>query len=385
MQHALIKKPLTEKYFPFALVGVWCILQFILLWHFGIVTKGESVKYIEEARFVDGHGYFSEPKYLFYSGYIALHWIFFKTGAGIIGVYIFQLFWNGLSMICFYQLSRHLSGHKGIAGTSTVLLLLFWPYQSWTTHLYTESFFTSTIIIALHHWFYVKKSRTSTWTSIGLMALLILSRPTGMLFIPVWVLILSRRMLLKQQWVKLGIAIVVSSAFFICIANTAMQGKGEFDFMKPFVEEHIICGVPTQRNMQIILPENGNSLGGLSYYITHNMATFLTLCGRKFYAFWSMTRDHYSFSHNVFLIFFLYPVYLFLILSTGFWLQTQKEFYFFSLLLVSTFLCSVLLTCDDWLNRFIMPLIPVLFLLGAPGYYRFIRRLALKWEDIRRE
>ena len=144
MHHTLSKKHLTEQYMPYALAGAWCLMQFMLLRHFGIVTNGESVKYLEEARFVDRHGYFSEPKYLFYSGYIALHWIFYKTGAGIIGVYVFQLFWNALSMICFYQLSLHLTGQKGMAATGTLLLVLFWPYQSWTTHLYTESFFTST-------------------------------------------------------------------------------------------------------------------------------------------------------------------------------------------------------------------------------------------------
>ena len=199
--------------------------------------------------------------------------------------------------------------------------------------------------------------------------------------IPVWALMLGRRTFLNRQWVKLGIYAVGSSVFFITIANTAMQGKGEFDFMKPFIEEHIICGVPTRLNTQIDLPENGNSLGGLVYYITHNTAPFLSLCGRKFYAFWSMTRNHYSLSHNLFLIFFLYPVYLFSVSSIRFWLHKQKEFYYFSLLLAGIFLVSVLLTCDDWLNRFIMPLIPVLFLLGSPGYYRFFRTLILKWRE----
>lgn len=170
---------------------VWLIIQVSLFWRFGIIAKDEALKYINEAIYWDTHGKLSEPKYLFYSAYIFVHWITNKLGWGLIGVYIIQLIWNGAATYFFYRLNYEHSKNIKQSLTATILLMFLIPFQSWNVHLYTESFFLSTIIIASYFWFKPNKKQIDHYFQLFLLVIIILSRPTGLLFIPICLIVWS--------------------------------------------------------------------------------------------------------------------------------------------------------------------------------------------------
>ena len=151
-----------------------------------------------------------------------------------------------------------------------------------------------------------------------------------------------------------------------------MKGEGEFDFIKPFIEEHIICGVPQAVNNNLVLPADGNSVQGLFYYIRHNPAHFLKLSFQKSAAFFGFTRSYYSSKHNLVLTLFFYPLYI--LAFTGLLIR-RKEYNRYSLFFTAgilIFASSVILTCDDWLNRFIMPVLPYIIVLATTGIITLI-------------
>jgi hypothetical protein len=341
------------KYHLFFLAGIWCIVQIVAWLRFGIVLKGESQKYILEAEYFWQHYKFSEPKYIFYSVYITIQLIFNKTGLGFTGIYLFQLALNLFSIYSFNKLCNQVFSNRIIAFASTLLLILCYPWQSWTTHLYTESVFLSLV--------------TEQWWTWLLLLLVLLARPTGMLIIPIAGAHYLARFVQERKWLSFsvfGLGCIVALALLL---NYAMRGEGEFDFMKPFVEEHIICGVATNSNSHPILPANGNSVQGLLEYIVRNPNHFTELAFKKLRAFFGMTREYYSGGHNMYLVLFFYPLYLLGIF--GVFDKTRQRWLIiqYCLGMILIFSISVALTCDDWLNRFIMPIVPFIILMAAMG------------------
>lgn len=138
---------LQTKRLKLILLAGWIIVQAICLLKTGIVEKGESLKYINEALLFANGGQFSQPKYLFYSVYIAIRLFFEEAGLGATGVYIFQLLLNLVSIFFFYKLSIRYFNSERSAKIAALLLIVCLPWQLWTTHLYTESVFINLVII----------------------------------------------------------------------------------------------------------------------------------------------------------------------------------------------------------------------------------------------
>src|SRR5215217_1224890 len=104
------------------LVATWFLVQFFLLWHFGIVTGYEARKYIVEANNLLQHGSFSTANFLFYSTEILLIAGCKTLGLGYGGVVALQLVANAASTVCFYQLVRRLTGNSTVAFFFTLAL-----------------------------------------------------------------------------------------------------------------------------------------------------------------------------------------------------------------------------------------------------------------------
>ncbi len=349
------------------LLLIFSFVQLALLLWVGIYTKEEAIKYIGEAGYFQQYLHFSEPKYLFYSSYIFLHVLSHAIGAGIVGVYILQLIVNAIATLCFHSLVVNLTAKKTIAFLATLLLVLCIPYQKWTVYLFTESIFFSLLII----YFYIlfqKREESSTRIILAaiLLLLIILARPTGILIIPPTLLLIARYLYKHKHFIPLTIACVAGVLAFVVITNLAMQGQGEFDFLKPFREEHIICGYP-QKTSTGNTNTSANTLQGLMIYIFQNPRQFGVLAIERIIAFFGMIRPYFSARHNLFLGAFFYPIYLFALAGIPTMYRVSKRFAFFSAMVISVFMISVMVTCDDWHNRFIMPVMPVIFVFAAAG------------------
>ena len=137
-----------------AILGfMWVLIQFSYFKKLGIVNTLEATKYIDECQQLLRYGCFSDNKYLFYSVYIFIHIIFYKLGFEITGVYIFQLLFNLLAAFFFFKICYKLTKKKFIAFISVLLLLLTQTFQMWTVYLYTESVFSSLVIVCIYSFF----------------------------------------------------------------------------------------------------------------------------------------------------------------------------------------------------------------------------------------
>ncbi len=290
-----------------------------------------------------------------------------KLKTGIISVFLVQLIVNLVATLTFYKFLRHISNET----TAFIILLFFifnFPFQAFNSMLQTESLFHSITILFSCYLLKLKRLTIRNALFIFLFLLLIIfTRPSGLLFIPCTFLYLFFRFF-KQLSIPLKATITLAvTIVFLFVLNTALGSGGELDLMLPFRDERIICGVPTLAHFIDIKTSNDpNSIWGLLYYITHNTGQFLRLVLLRSRAFFGLSRTYYSTGHNIYLYLYFFPFYLFVLLSIRKWLLTNKHLLLYCLSFLLFTWCTVILTCDDWHNRFFLTLMPYIYILSAP-------------------
>lgn len=348
---------------------VWIVLQVLLLWQNGIVTGLEAEKYITQARYFLNHGKLASNNYYLYSTQIFLIAAVIKLHLGFPVIIGIQLVLSLYAVLMFYKMGLRFLYNNLLAALATLFFILNIPYQTYNSHLFTESIFYSLSIIYSSHLLLQEKFSLGTLLWMGLLLfLLCVTRPTGILFFAASACYLFFRFLHQlttfQKVLIVGSCIVV----FLFIINAMLGAGGSLDFMLPFRKENIICGVNTVDYSGIVEMKEGNSLQGIFYYIAHNHDQFFRLAKLKTFAFFGMLRTYYSVWHNIFLAIFFYPFYLFSLI--GFWKKMRQRDVSLIYIVTIFFLywVTTLLTCDDWHNRFILTVTPFFFLLGFAAF-----------------
>jgi hypothetical protein len=355
-----------------AIIILWTIIHILLLFHFGIKTNGESIKYISEANnLIKGQG-LSSPSFWMYITQIFLILTSIKLKLGYEFVVVIQLLFSLLATLSIYKLATFLFSSK-IGFFATIWFLFNLPLHQFNTFLQTDSLFYSFTIIYSCYLLQVKGLSLKV-VAIVLLALILLSltRPTGLFFFPATFLYLYLRFFNSIRLSYKLVSIVIISAIFFYFLNAAVGSGGELDFMLPARDERIICGVPTLHYfVKINETENGNSLYGLFYYITHNFSQFSRLAFERSIAFFGIIRSYYSIAHKIYLILLFFPIYFMFILSIKYWIKKKPFILLYFVCLIFLTWVTVILSCDDWHNRFYLTISPYMVILALPSINRF--------------
>lgn len=369
--HQLIKK------YPLQLLFLtWLLMQVTLMLVVGIVTDKEAIKYSDEAQYLLAHHSFSQPKYLFYSLYVSLHVLFYAMGAETTGVYLFQLIFNGCALLLLYKTALQLSKSKAVAFITALLLVICHLWQYWTVFLYTESVFCNLVIVLVYMLFGPVRPgvQKNVLIAVVFMALL-LARPTGLLFIPVLGFLPVARLWNERRYYLAILAMVCISLGFLGLLSYAMQGGSSFDFIKPLIEHNVLCYIPddaTTGHVEFYHGPQGIT-GIMDYIITHPL-DFLILGGKKLLSFWGVVRPHFSAMHNAVLMAYFYPIYLLALAGCWFARNRCRQLLLFTTGSWLVFSFSVVVTCDDWTSRFIMPIVPLIILMAGIGFHGLWKR-----------
>jgi hypothetical protein len=352
----------------FFLFIVWAIVHGVFIYNQGIISVGEAEKYISEAKTLLATGTLSATNYWFYFTQIFLLAIAFKWGLGFTFVLIVQLIFSAWATYAFFRLAAALFSIQ-TAFIGTLLFLLNYPFQEWSIYLQTESLFHSFTIIFTAYLLRISKLNLRHYITIAFSVFLIcITRPTGLFFVPAIILYLFFAFFITiNTRLKIGIVAVAGIAF-LWLMNAVIGSKGEWDFMLPYLDERIICGVPTlDHNVAIKTIPEGDSIYGLFYYIVHNFEQFSRMAFLRSKAFFGLLRSYYSSSHNIFLAAFFYPIYAAALLSLTWWVKNNGyRLLYFSALLLMTW-GTTMLTCDDWHNRWFLSISPWVILTALPA------------------
>jgi hypothetical protein len=342
---------------------VWTTMQFLLFKRYGLTLEGESIKYFREAENFLYQGTFSSPKYWFYSTYIFIHIFFRLIGFETIGVYLFQSLLNLAGILLFYKALTKLTRHSWLPFISCLYLCTLFPLQQFNTYLYTESLFISLSTCWIAAIIFSENNYRKTLPVILLSALLLFTRPTGIYFCVITLIWFVLIFFKERRFLPAGILLIAGSLVTLFVVNKMMQGGGELDFWLPFEEKHILCGVPTGN-----LPVEKQNYQGIGIFFDvfqQQPKAMFQLMLQRAASFWSTTRDFYSADHNILHMLWFYPLFLGSLIS----LRFVRKNILVQIVLMSAilFTFSVMLTCDDWMNRFILPLIPLLIVTTVIG------------------
>jgi len=365
------------RYLPFlVLASIWVIMQALLFYRFGLVTGFEAEKYIYEANYFLANGTVSTPNYWLYSIQIFLIATAVKLKTGLLSVAFVQLFFNVWATYSFYKFIDVISNRQ-TAFAITLLLIVNYPLQTFNTSLQTESLFYSFTILFSCFLLRLKTLTAGSLTRVILFLLMIsFTRPTGVLLVPCSFLYLFFRFFKPFSILVKTIITIAVSICFLFFLNAALGSGGGLDFMLPFRDERIICGVPTLPGfIDINTTDDPNSVFGLFYYITHNTGQFLRLALLRSRAFFGLTRSYYSVSHNFYLCVYFYPFYLLVILSWRNWFKKNKLLLLYCFSVIAVNWITVMLTCDDWHNRFFLSITPYIYILAAPAMQKLTGKL----------
>jgi hypothetical protein len=350
------------------LCTLWLLVNAFLLLKNGIVTSGEAEKYIRQAHQFVSTGSLESSNFRFYFIPIGLLSICIKLRLSFAWMVALQLALNGLATLFFYKTVTQLFPDGKTAFIATILLLFNLPYQAYNSFLQTESIFQS-ISLLLVCLMARTKQPSAGQVGIMLFSVLVLSvtRPNGLLYWPiVWSFICFATLRKRPAWVQLS-CLGLGFALFVVLLNLAMGSGGELDFILPFREQHIICGVPTfYRPDTVATPPEDNSVRGLFDYIFHHFGLFIRLALLKSRYFWGLYRDYFSGLHNLYLIIYFYPPAIAASISLAWWRRHRQPALFCLLAPVLLTWIMVILTCDDWQNRVYLGVSPFLLILGLP-------------------
>jgi hypothetical protein len=170
-----------------------------------------------------------------------------------------------------------------------------------------------------------------------------------------------------------SVIITGTTLLFLFILNLVIGSGGELDFMLPYREEHIICGVPTTTGNDFV--NGNNSVLGIINYVVEHPGQAARLAWKRSLAFFGLTRDYYSTGHNLYLVFYFYPIFLLAAYGVTLWWKQNKAILAYCLTLVMITWATVMLTCDDWHNRFFLATVPYLYILALPSLDKILNFL----------
>ncbi|WP_147383259.1 hypothetical protein [Pontibacter oryzae] len=115
------------------------------------------------------------------------------------------------------------------------------------------------------------------------------------------------------------------------------------------------------------MPSNTAGAGVMQmfYIVADQPVNYIKLLLLRFGYFWGQVRPYYSVIHNATIVVFYLPAYFFAL--KGFRKILQHPIYTFMLTVMSLQTLMVMALAVDWDNRFMVPLLPYIFVFTSIG------------------
>jgi hypothetical protein len=359
MLPALVK---TERHLTL-LSLLWLTMQILVYVQFGIKSSWDSTYYIEIATKLE-HGMFPSGRELYYASYAlvlaSLHAFSLPYETAI----IVQLMASFACLVCVYRLGSHLwSENAGLL--AGILYVVWFKIHQWNFFLYTESLYTSFSVI-LFWWLFCKTENKKYWPAFAaLLAFTFFLRPNsvcllGGLVVYYW------PQIKQYKW-------IVATLLLISIAGLNYMIKS-YDLMGSYQKTEIIypsisLGMALPNQLQV--PNTRLPLLDLLLFAFYQPVYFLKLFGIKIFLFYSNAKPYFSHFHNTLIICYLTPLYAaFLVSLTRFTqkreLRALASMVFFQGIVVG-------LTSENWDGRFLIPVLPFVFLVAVGQTKSFLK------------
>ena len=271
-----------------------------------------------------------------------------------------------IAIICSYRLAKGVMKNEYMALFAPLFYIMWYKFQQWNLIVYTDALFAHMVIVSIY---FFQKARREV-EIVGVVTLILftsLLRPTGL------GLLLASGVYLCYKFWELNfrfrrILWVIGGGCALLLLNW-MLGPFIGSFIKSYEGAEIIypgISLFMHPSTSLNIPaESHYPLVQLVLFIFHNPIYFLKISALKGALFIGHIKPYYSWVHNLFIIAFLYPIYLlairgFLAMKCSLLKVVMASFILFQILTISV-------TSENWDGRFLLPILPLVFLLAAIG------------------
>jgi hypothetical protein len=251
-----------------------------------------------------------------------------------------------------------------MAGGFAFILYMIWPpIREWNNFIYAESLFTSFCIFS-----FTLLLLSKTFWQYSLAALVLLFtffiRPTGFCLV-VGVIGYGIAMLPRTSY-KFALPVMCVMAFIAwSIANKMFKSYDQVEgyVMAEIIYPKITLGITPPASLTI--PDTGTPLEKVFLFALNNPLYFLKLVLIKISLFYGNIKPYYSTFHNTAIVLFLYPLYYLSIRGITRLAGFKKERFFIASFIIANG-TIVGLTTENWDGRFLVPVLPFIFMMASP-------------------
>lgn len=373
-----------------AFVGV-CV--FLFHTH-GVKIVNDSHRYLEYADQLKNGFYFDQHNF-WYFGYALFLFcirVFSTDAAAIIGI---QYLLSGVAVFCIFRTSILLFKKTGAGIAAALCYIFFIEILSWNSYVLCESLFSSLTCISFYLLIRIYKNNRDT-AAIAIVLLVIpltvLTKPTGIALLCALFATGIHYLfcVIKKKAVRFILAFVIMGGILL-IANMMLT---TYTVMENYALGEVVYGILGTSRSEMFLsipvpddlefpPEGYPPLLKILSFIFHNPLYWIKLFTVKVFYFLVHVRPYWSWSHNVYSVAFLLPLYALAVRMLVDKSTSKSIAILFTTYLV-VHIASVGITSVDWDGRFLMPLLPAVFLIASNEAYTVFVRIASQLLEKRR-
>ena len=383
--------PKTHFFHLSILTGIFVLVNGLWFWKMGVMTDDDTWGYLQYADEIRENGIFFKPHLFWYIGYVL-----FILGAnsiipGLGGIVFFQYVFAYIALIALYFAAINLYQNPKAALLTCIWFLGFMMISFWNLFLYAESLMISLYCISFFFLSQAYRGKLHTYQGIlGILILIwaILVKPTG-----VALLAGVMAVAIAFAWNRiaaLGWKITFSTSLIVGLLVLVNQMLGTFGIVAAYQNGEVVYNIHKMAHMDyasflmVSVPDNlslpaadWSPLRKMLYLWIFNPLYSLQLFGTKLFYYLMYVRPYYSWTHNILALCALIPMYLAFVQairgnSLGWYSKV------FSLTLIGCSALSVALLSDNWNSRFLMPVLPLVFLVGGNVVVGKLEEIRLK-------
>jgi hypothetical protein len=371
----LAGKRFLASYHGWLLIGLWAVVQTSCWRHTqGPRLFGDGVDYLAYAYSIIDNNSLGNGHYLQYSGYALFLLVFIKYNFGIVSICLAQVALSGVATWAYYRTALRLSGaYWPTAFLATAAFVNWLEVQAFNTLILTESLFTSLLIICL--WAVVRIRDISTFSiALAILLITVTVRPNGFVALVAaatsglgWMLQTGRtRWCILPLFTILTIALVELNRTVVDfnLIETYKAGTVIFGYAPPLINPPATLQLPSDTLLPAIQ---------LAYFIGNNLFYFIKLSLLKLAYFLGLPKPWHSALHTVWLVLTL-PIIYGLAVCGAWHKAIAMHVRIYLVATIAAQAAIIMLTVEDWDNRFSGPLIPYWLLLAALGAQPILKR-----------
>ena len=370
------------------LLIVIILIRFILLnyvnWNWGLLTTGKSgVQFGQDSsRYIDGAAHLLsnvpfEGTEIFYLGYVFLIAFVKILGAGLEMALLIQLAFALLASYAIFDLARFITSNKTV-GIIAAGLFLSNPFiTTWHLYIHTDSMYFSFLIFSTWSIYKtIEKHHLKYYIfSFAIVCITALVRPSGWILLPLYFIFILSFSNLKTL-IKYILSLIIICLFFISAAYLPLFNKAiqEAPAAEMLLNGGVIWGRPDQN---INMPkdpnlEKKNWIYAYNYIVKHPLACLKLATYRVATELLPVHRPWISTKFKIRFLIWVLPAYLLAVF--GVFAYKKNAAVIIALTIIVTNIFVISLTHADHEFRFLLYILPLIYLLAVCGLYNVFNK-----------